>query len=197
MCILGLVPDTPTSKELAVLSSGNGLGKLTLKEAWDLEVQIDEAKEIVSQFIDDEIRRLVGLGWTQVKIANECGRSQSAVSYRMRSRGIQPAYQTNRRIEQARNIEFDIPQLDAKKQQTKEKPPPAQYLPDLVHQDAESNLRTQAVIWYEQGRRVQKLLEAGEALTMRSSDNKASLRREADMMIQVARRLKEAIRSAV
>jgi hypothetical protein len=63
---------------------------LSLREVWDLEDKLDDAKALVSDYIDSEIRRLAGEGWTQQRIAEECGRAQSTVSVRMSRLEIAP-----------------------------------------------------------------------------------------------------------
>jgi hypothetical protein len=63
---------------------------LSLREVWDLEDKLDDAKALVSDYIDSEIRRLAGEGWTQTRIAEECGRAQSTVSVRMSRLEIAP-----------------------------------------------------------------------------------------------------------
>ena len=66
------------------------VGGLSLADAWDLEERLGEARAVVSEFIDAEIGRLVSEGWTQARIAEECGRSQKTISNRMYRLGIEP-----------------------------------------------------------------------------------------------------------
>lgn len=80
------------SEELIRFEGGEfDLRKLSIKQAWDLRDKLDEAREIVDQYINDEIRRLVKEGWTQARIAKEVGRSQPTVSRRMNQLGIKTA----------------------------------------------------------------------------------------------------------
>lgn len=67
-----------------------------LADVWDLEDQLDDAKELVSAYIDEQIKFLIGEGWTQAAIAVECSRSQSAISKRMKRLELEPANQTGR-----------------------------------------------------------------------------------------------------
>lgn len=169
---------------------------LTLREAWDLEETLDDAKAMVSEYIDGEILRLVADGWTQTRIAEECGRAQQTISRRMARLGIEAADNRGRFLHGGVKTREHEPEEDEKPTNGREVAPPMNYLPDLVHEDSASNVRTQAMAWYGQGRRLMTLLEDEGSLVLRSDTDRRELRREADHMIRVARRLKEAIRNA-
>jgi hypothetical protein len=68
---------------------------------------------------------------------------------------------------------------------------PTMHLPDVVADDAEANLRTQAVLWFDQGRRVERLLDEGADLTAKSDDDRDLIRKDAARMISVGQRLEK------
>jgi hypothetical protein len=76
------------SRDLVVVADLQGL---RLCDVWDIEDRLQEATAEVSDYINDQIRFLVGEGWTQTQIAEECKRAQQTVSDRMRRLGIEPA----------------------------------------------------------------------------------------------------------
>lgn len=82
---LSLVASPGASTELTVPEFRG----LSLREVWDLEDKFDDAKALVSDYIDSEIRRLVGDGWTSRKIAEEVGRDHSTVVRRCGRIGVQ------------------------------------------------------------------------------------------------------------
>lgn len=67
-----------------------------LADVWDLEDQLDDAKELVSAYIDEQIKFLIGEGWTQQAIAVECSRSQPTISKRLKRLELEPAFKTGR-----------------------------------------------------------------------------------------------------
>lgn len=69
--------------------------------------------------------------------------------------------------------------------------PPAHYLPDLVSKDATDNLRTQLVVWFEQGRHIETLLKSKSPLTSKSVADLRSLKHDADLMVRVANHVKK------
>jgi hypothetical protein len=82
---LSLVTSPGASTELTVPEFRG----LSLREVWDLEDKLDDAKALVGDYIDSEIRRLVGDGWTSRKIAEEVRRDQSTVTRRCARIGVQ------------------------------------------------------------------------------------------------------------
>lgn len=67
------------------------------------------------------------------------------------------------------------------------------FLPDLSDENAEENLRTQAIHLFEQGRRVASLLAADTAFVCRSKADRKTVIADADRLIGVATNLKESI----
>lgn len=65
-------------------------------------------------------------------------------------------------------------------------------MPDEVSNEADRNLRTQAVRWFEQGRHLEELIDEGAVIEPRSKDDKTAIKREASHMAAIARRLKGA-----
>jgi hypothetical protein len=69
--------------------------------------------------------------------------------------------------------------------------PPAHYLTDLVSDDAADNLRTQLVLWFEQGRTIETLLKSKAPLVGKSAEDVRSLKHDADLMVRVATHVKK------
>ena len=73
-------PAVIVSAEPVVLPELDGL---SLREAWDLEERIEDARAAITEFIDGEIRRRVDEGKSSRAIAAEVGRSQTTVMRRI------------------------------------------------------------------------------------------------------------------
>jgi len=175
------------------------LESLSPTDRWDLEDAIDEAQGTLREFNDEELCRWVeGEHKTQAEIAEMVGRTQSTVSYRCSRLGIVSGSKRGR----PRNIEVDNSAdaevvdgeiVDEPKPRRRQSPDgPAHHFPDVVAADAEENLRTQALHWFEQGAHIKGLLDGKRPLEPRSAEDRKAIKREAALMERVARRLKEA-----
>lgn len=67
---------------------------------------------------------------------------------------------------------------------------PIQYLPDLLDEDAPTNLRTQVVRWCELGRHIEALLNEQTQLEPKDSDDLRLIKDEVEVMVEVARRIR-------
>lgn len=72
--------------------------------------------------------------------------------------------------------------------------PPAQHLPDLYDEGATENPRVQVVHWFDQGRHVKSLLDAGLALEAKSPEDKQALKADAQLMIELARDIRRLVK---
>lgn len=68
---------------------------------------------------------------------------------------------------------------------------PAHYSVDLAAPDAEENLRTQAVRWFERGLAVRDLLNSRKPIEAKSPEDLKAIKKRAALMESTARRLKE------
>jgi len=84
-------------------------------------------------------------------------------------------------------------QIADKAKATADDGPTPHFLPDLSDENAEENLRTQAIHLFEQGRRVASLLAADTAFVCRSKADRKTVIADADRLIGVATNLKESI----
>lgn len=185
----------PTRKELELLGPG---------DLWTLSERAGEVKEIADELLDELLIGWANEGKTQTEIAKLVGRSQKTVSRRYERLGITP--QSNRgrpRISQGTNsadeevIDAEVVEDDPatpRPRKTRTSPDgPAHYLPDVVADDADQNLRTQALHWFEQGQVVKALLDKRKEVTPRSDQDREAIKREAAVMERTARRLKESM----
>lgn len=183
----------PSARELEALSPQN---------RWDIEESLDEAQDVLREFNDDELRKWVEGGKTQRWIAEQVGRSQQRISQRCAALGLSTASNRGRpRITSPSNSDPEIidaevvddePPVRPKARRTSAPEGPVHHYPDVVAPDAEDNLRTQALLWFEQGAHIKELLDSRRPLEPRSDDDRKAIKREASAMERVARRLKEA-----
>lgn len=183
---------------------------LSLREMWDLEDCVDEARAAIGAFIDDEIRRLAAEGWTQTRIAEECGRTQQAISYRMKTRGIEPAHQTKPRgiqtlvspdptdaeVVSGEVVDEELPGAGpvsgpaaGASEGTTEMP--SHYLPDLLADQAD--LREMVVSLCGLAAKANALLDGGHRISPRFEGDKAELINGLGMVTAVLRRLKREV----
>lgn len=169
------------------------LEALTLKERVALEDVLGAAQAIVRELNDAEIARLHEAGASQRAIAEACGRSPSWVRTRL---GCLSPSEAARLNNQPVPQNGDGPIADAEVVEPTEvldPEPPVGHLPDFVASDADTNLRTVSLRWFQWGRDVKALLDEGGTVAVESRDDKRAIRAQADLMVKVARALKGAL----
>lgn len=181
----------PTTRELQSLGAA---------ARWDLEDKLDSAQDILREFNDDELRCWVEVGKTSREIGALVGRDHSRVVRRATRLGLQ--FRDNRGGDRSgAGAPNESADPDAELVEGQIVPPtrrngtppdgPAHHLPDVVAPDAEENLRTQALHWFEQGLVVRELLDRKRPLEPRSEEDRKAIKREAALMERVARQIKE------
>lgn len=98
-------------------------------------------------------------------------------------------------LDEPEEVDAEIVEDDPKPRPRRQPPAdgPAHYLPDVVAEDADQNLRTVALRWFDQGQLVKDLLDKKREVTARSDQDRAAIKREAAVMERTARRLKESL----
>lgn len=161
---------------------------------------LEQLGEIATEAVDDLVIGWAEEGKTQQWMADQLACSQQAVSKRMVRLGIKTEAATrgegqgsyNRvvttesdEVEEIEGAEVEIIDNDG---------PAAEYLPDLMAEDADQNLRTQVVRWFEIGRRINQMLDARSALNPKSPSDQKAIARDADLMVAIARRISKEAR---
>lgn len=172
------------------------LEALPLAERIALEDAFGQAHEVIRQLNDADLASLHAAGASQRAIAEACGKSKGWAQDRLAALGLA----TDRKAPKPDTSIHPLPQngdgpvVDAEVVDGEVVPDdrPVQYLPDVVSNEADRDLRTQALRWFEQGRHLEELLTEG-AVESRSREDKTAIKREADEMVRIARRLKGAI----
>jgi hypothetical protein len=194
-CIV--LPSRAVTTDLAIPTSRD-LEALSPKDRWDIEDALETAHVELSNINDEELRRWVADGKTQTWIAKQVRRDQSVVSRRCAALGLEPKSNRGRPRNMQTHNSDDEPELV--EGEIVESPPPRQphpddgpahYLPDVVAEDAEENLRTQALHWFEQGGYIKGLLQKKRPLEPRSPEDRKAIKRAATDMERIARQLKE------
>lgn len=183
-----LVIAPPTRKELEALPLADRIA---------LEGAFGKAHDLIREVNDAEIAKLVSRpgGISGRALAAEMGVHHSTARRRLAELGL--AAPVPRRPSEGVSPDTPLPQngdgvvVDG---EIVGEPRPEHYLPDVVDADADSNLRTQALHWFEQGRHLEELLNDDVVLESRSRDDKQAIQREAAEMVRIARRLKGATR---
>lgn len=186
--------------ELAIPGAAQNLEKLSLKDRIELEDTLDELLPAVRKINDAEIRQLHEAGASQRAIAEACGKSHTWVRIRLGLREANPKVEsTFHDIPQNGDNEDDVYD-DAEEVDPDEVldpneavPPGSHYLPDVMAEDANENLRTVVLRWFEWGLHVKELLDNSTRLEAKSAADREEIRNQAGQMVDIASHLKEVI----
>lgn len=181
---LGTEVTVPTARDLEAL---------TPADRWAMEEHLDEAQGILREFNDKELQRWVEVeGKTQREIAAMVGRSKRAIARRCERLGLHSGDpRGGSRLGTGTQSDRGTPEPTKPAPKRTQPDGPDHHLPDVVAPDAEDNLRTQALHWFEQGLVVRGLLDKRRPLEPRSDEDRQAIKREAALMERVARRIKE------
>jgi hypothetical protein len=179
--------------ELVVPESRDVARDMPSQTLYALEI----AGQIATELLDERVVAWTEEGKTQTWIASELGCVQSVVSDRQRRLGVEPRSNRGRprkEISATDNSNGEV--VDAEVVEPDEvihPEPPVGHLPDFVAPDADTNLRTVSLRWFQWGRDVLALLEEGAELEAKSREDKRAVKEQADLMVRIARALKGAL----
>lgn len=158
-----------------------------------------EWTELGLEVAEDRLRRWVeGEGKTYREVASITGKSKSRIGQLCLKFGITSTdNRGGRRVLSSAGQNEDPWNAEQERQSRPRKTVadgPDHYMPDVAAPDADQNLRTQALHWFEQGLRIKELLDKRRTLEPRSADDRTAIKKRAALMESTARRLKESLK---
>lgn len=163
--------------------------------------RLELAGQIATEILDERVIDWTNDGWSQNQIAEELGCKQPAVSKRQKRLGIESLNTwkqksgggDNRGIPQTGDNGYDDAE-EVDPDEVFDPAPGAHYYPDVVAEDADENLRTVALYWFEWGLSTKRLLDENVPLEAKSPADRRAIYESAGTMAEIAHQLRKATR---